>query len=147
MKKIKAGVIGGGNIAEFHLNDMVKNENIIPYALCDVNQESLDKTGDRYNIPKENRYIDYKELLARSDIDMVSICTPNVTHFSIAMDTVKSGKAYVLEKPVAMTLAEAKELYLATKNTGLTNAVGFSYRYLPAVQKAKEIISSAVAKR
>ena len=62
---------------------------------------------------------------------MVSICTPNVTHFSIAMDTVKSGKAYVLEKPVAMTLAEAKELYLATKNTGLTNAVGFSYRYLP----------------
>lgn len=97
MKKIKAGVIGGGNIAEFHLNDMVKNENIIPYALCDVNQESLDKTGDRYNIPKENRYTDYKELLARSDIDMVSICTPNVTHFSIAMDTVKSGKAYVLE--------------------------------------------------
>ena len=62
MKKIKAGVIGGGNIAEFHLNDMVKNENIIPYALCDVNQESLDKTGDRYNIPKENRYTDYKEL-------------------------------------------------------------------------------------
>lgn len=142
MKKIKAGVIGGGNIAEFHLNDMVKNENIIPYALCDVNQESLDKTGDRYNIPKENRYTDYKELLARSDIDMVSICTPNVTHFSIAMDTVKSGKAYVLEKPVAMTLVEAKELYLATKNAGLTNAVGFSYRYLPAVQKAKEIISS-----
>ncbi|MFQ7787890.1 MAG: Gfo/Idh/MocA family protein [Blautia massiliensis (ex Durand et al. 2017)] len=114
-EKIKAGVIGGGNIAEFHLNDMVKNENIIPYALCDVNQESLDKTGDRYNIPKENRYTDYKELLARSDIDMVSICTPNVTHFSIAMDTVKSGKAYVLEKPVAMTLAEAKRALSGNK--------------------------------
>ena len=77
MKKIKAGVIGGGNIAEFHLKDMAKNEYIVPYALCDVNQESLDKTGDRYNIPKENRYTDYKKLLARPDIDMVSICTPN----------------------------------------------------------------------
>lgn len=61
MKKIKAGVIGGGNIAEFHLKDMAKNEYIVPYALCDVNQESLDKTGDRYNIPKENRYTDYKK--------------------------------------------------------------------------------------
>ena len=73
---------------------------------------------------------------------MVSICTPNVTHFSIAMDTVKSGKAYVLEKPVAMTLARSKRTLSGNKNAGLTNAVGFSYRYLPAVQKAKEIISS-----
>ena len=145
MKKIKAGVIGGGNIAEFHLNDMVKNENIIPYALCDVNQESLDKTGDRYNIPKENRYTDYKELLARSDIDMVSICTPNVTHFSIAMDTVKSGKAYVLEKPVAMTLAEAKPPVLQTPSVFPT-VISRRFRkpkklFLPALL-AKSIMST-----
>lgn len=141
MRKIKAGIIGGGNIAETHIREMKQSGIIEPYALCDVNVENLNEAGEKYGIPEDRRYTDYKEIL-KTDIDMVSICTPNVTHYAIAMEAIKNKKPYVLEKPVSMTLEEAKELYEKTREAGLVNAVGFSYRYLPAVQKAKKIIDS-----
>ena len=75
---------------------------------------------------------------------MVSICTPNVTHFSIAMDTVKSGKAYVLEKPVAMTLAEAKELYLATKTPVLQTPSVFPTVIFRRFRKPKKLFLPAL---
>lgn len=142
MNKIRAGVIGGGAIAECHLRDMQKGNSIVPWAICDVNPVSLNRTGEAFGIPQERRFTDYKELLAQPDVDMVTICTPNVTHYEIALEAVKSGKPYALEKPVSMTLEEAEELNKTTAEMGLVNTVCFSYRYLPAVVQAKRIIES-----
>lgn len=142
MNNIRAGIIGGGNIAEYHIRDMIRGGRIIPWALCDVDAESLERTGDAYGIPAERRFTDYKALLALPEVDMVSICTPNVTHFEIAMEAVWHKKAYALEKPVAMTLAEARKLNDATVAAGLANTVCFSYRYLPAVYQAKKLVES-----
>ena len=147
MKEIRAGIIGLGDIAAGHINDMKRSGKIIPYALCDVNREALYRAGQKYGIPQERCYTDYKALLVRDDIDMVSICTPNITHYEIAMEAVSKGKAYALEKPAAMTLEEARKLKEATLAAGVANTVCFSYRYRPAVYKAKSIMESGMLGR
>lgn len=142
MQKLRAGIIGSGGIAECHIRGMMECGKIEPYALCDINHDSLNRIGEKYSIPEQRRYSDYRELLACPQVDMVSICTPNATHYEIAMAVVKSGKPYALEKPIAMTLEQAKELNDATLTAGLANAVCFTYRFLPAVRKAKSLIES-----
>ena len=60
---IKVAVIGVGSISECHLDAYVKNKDAELYAICDINPETLKRQGDRYNIPEERRFLDYKELL------------------------------------------------------------------------------------
>ena len=60
---IKVAVIGVGSISECHLDAYVKNKDAELYAICDINPETLKRQGERYNIPEERRFLDYKELL------------------------------------------------------------------------------------
>lgn len=142
-----AGVIGGGNIANAHLRGMTQSARIRPVALCDINESALSELADQYAIPAAHRYTDYRRMLDAEPLDMVSICTPNITHYEIAMAAVDRGIPYALEKPVAMTLQQAKALRDATEAKGLANTVCFSYRYLPAVQQAKALIESGALGR
>ena len=85
---------------------------------------------------------DWKKVVSRDDIDAVDICTPNDTHAEIAMAAAAAGKMILCEKPLARTLAEAKQMVDAIEKAGVKNTVWYNYRRLPAVTLAKQIIDS-----
>jgi predicted dehydrogenase len=85
---------------------------------------------------------DWRNLIERDDIDAVDIGTPNSSHYEITLAAAKAGKHILLEKPMAMDLAEAKEMYETAQQAGIKHQIGFNYRRVPAVALAKKIIDN-----
>jgi predicted dehydrogenase len=111
-------------------------------ALCDIDREKLDRTGDLYGIDQSRRFTDFRELIACAQVEAVDICTPNDCHFLMALEAVKAGKHYSLEKPVTMNAAEAEALAKATKEGGVKSMVCFSYRFKTAARYARHLVQS-----
>lgn len=138
--KIRMGVIGLGQIAPFHIQGIEKSNDSELFAVCDINKELLKTKADEYGIQEEYRFTNYKDLLKCSEVDAVSICTPNDIHYKIAMDAIKYNKPYALEKPVTLNVNQAEELRNMTKSNELANMVCFSYRFKGAARYAKWLI-------
>jgi len=83
---------------------------------------------------------DYRRLVEREDVGLVDVVTPGNTHHEIVLAALAAGKHVLCEKPLANTLAEAKEMLDAAREAGTVNAVCFNYRRAPAVQLAKRLI-------
>lgn len=79
-------------------------------------------------------------LIARDDVDVVHICTPNATHADLARKAIASGKAVVCEKPLATSVEDAGELADLADRAGVVTGVPFVYRFYPAVREARDRI-------
>ncbi len=83
---------------------------------------------------------DWKRLVTRDDIGLVDVSTPGDSHAPIAIAAAENGKHVFCEKPLANTLAEARQMVDAVKKAGVVGMVNFNYRRVPAVQLAKKLI-------
>jgi predicted dehydrogenase len=83
---------------------------------------------------------DWREVIARPDVDIVDICTPPGTHAEIAEAAARAGKAVICEKPLAVTYTQAAAARDAVEAAGVLNAVGFNYRRLPAVSLMQRMV-------
>lgn len=102
MDKIKIGVIGTGSISGMHLSAYRNNPQTTIYAVCDLNEERAREVATEYNVEKV--YTDYRELLANSEIDAVSICTWNNSHAEISIAALEAGKHVLVESRFAVRL-------------------------------------------
>jgi predicted dehydrogenase len=84
---------------------------------------------------------DWRELIARDEVDVVDICTPPGTHAEIAQAAAAAGKAVLCEKPLAVSYAQALSAAAAVARAGVQHAVGFNYRRLPAVALMARMIA------
>ena len=87
---------------------------------------------------------DWRRLLERDDVDLVDICTPGDTHAEIALAALAAGKHVLCEKPLANTVAEAQEMASAAERAaarGVRSMVGFTYRRVPAVALARQLVA------
>lgn len=83
----------------------------------------------------------WEEVINRPDIDVVDISTPGDLHATMAIAAAKAGKHIICEKPLANTLKEAEAMNAAVKKAGVKNMCGFTYRFNPAVQSIKKMVS------
>jgi predicted dehydrogenase len=83
---------------------------------------------------------DYRELLERDDIQIINCCLPNFLHRDVVIDALESGKHVCCEKPLALNLKEANEIYEVAKNSGVKQQITFQNRFIPAVMRAKQLI-------
>ena len=83
---------------------------------------------------------DWHQILSRSDVDIVDICTPPGTHAEIAAAAAAAGKAVICEKPLAVSYQQAEEASEAVRRARVLNAIDFNYRRLPAVSLMKRMI-------
>jgi len=107
-------------------------------VVVDVNDVLAEEARQRFGF--EEASSDWKDTIARDDIDVVDICTPNNVHAEIAIAAAKAGKHIICEKPLARTVEEARAMTKAVKEAGVTNMVAFNYRRTPAVALAKRFI-------
>lgn len=82
----------------------------------------------------------WRRVVERKDIDIVDISTPGYLHHTMAVYAAKCGKHIICEKPLANTLAQAKEMLKAVQKAGVSHMVNFVYRRVPAVAYAKKLI-------
>jgi len=107
-------------------------------AICGRDEQGVRDAASRFGW--ESWETDWRRLVARDDIDMVDINTPNDSHKEIALAAIANGKHVLCEKPLALNLADAREMLEAAEKAGVKHGVFFNYRFLPAVQLAKKII-------
>ena len=109
-------------------------------AICDIDPAVLASMGECFDIPEEDRYLDYHELLTREDIDAVIICTPDQLHRRMCEEFLAAGKHVMCEKPLALTRPELEEIVALTRKYAKQKfMVGQVCRYNAAFIKLKEI--------
>lgn len=140
MSKLNVAVIGGGSISEMHLKAYANHSDCHLMAVCDVNEARAREKAEQYGA--ESVYTDYRELLERSDLDAVSICTWNNTHAEISIAALKAGKHVLVEKPLSKTVEEALAVEQAVKESGKLLQIGYVRRCGSNAQILKQFIDN-----
>ena len=86
---------------------------------------------------------DYREVLADPDVDVVSICAPNMLHREIGVAAARAGKPFWIEKPVGRDASETAAVAAAAQAAGVITSIGYNYRHVPAVERVRELIAAA----
>jgi len=107
-------------------------------AICGRDEAGVREAAD--SLGWESYETDYRRLIERDDVGLVDVVTPGNTHREIVLAALIAGKHVICEKPLANTLAEAKEMLTAARDAGTVNTVCFNYRRAPAVQLARKLI-------
>lgn len=112
---------------------------IIMKCLCAKDStENLKEFAARYGW--EEIETDWRKVVTRDDIDLISIATPNFLHKEIAIEAAKNGKHVLCEKPLANNLADAREMLDAVKKAGVKHCCGYSYRFTPSLALASQLV-------
>ncbi len=142
MKTLKIGIIGCGGIARCAHAPYYKDEKRIQIvAVCDILADRVEKFRDEL-FPKADIYTDYHELLKRTDIDSVDICTPNYLHSEIAIAAFAAGKHVFCEKPDAVSPEKAIAMKEASEKAGKLLMVMRNNRFSDPSQYAKKFIDA-----
>ncbi len=111
-------------------------------SICDNNEEHRRFAGERYGIPEEKRFTDYRALLSREDIDAAVIAVPDQQHRELSCAFLAAGKHVLCEKPMALTREDADAMIRAADASGRQMMVGQICRFTPAFEKAKELVDN-----
>ena len=115
---IRVGIIGCGRISDLHAQAYLDHPNATVVAIADPDPENLAARGASWGVPESHRYQDYRELLARADVDAVEILVPHHLHAPITLDAMDAGKHVSLQKPMALSLDEAAAMVSRAKDRG-----------------------------
>ena len=140
---VRFGLIGGGWIVErCHAPSMRRVDDLQVVAVADPAPGRAELVGELFGLGAGDCVTDYRELLARDDIDAVSIGTPPATHREIIEAVAAAGKHVICEKPLATTLADADACIAAAEGAGITLAMYHNYLYYHGPRVAKELVDA-----
>lgn len=137
-KKLRVAVIGAGNMGRHHIRNYFEMPEVELVAFADPNLLSAE-FAEKYDA---KHFRDYSTMISECEIEAVSIVVPTPLHFEIAMATMNKGIHTLLEKPIASTVSQAKELIAKSQEMGVTFTIGHIERYNPIVQSLKELVVS-----
>jgi predicted dehydrogenase len=141
VKKIGVAMIGCGGIAlQNHLPGFALCPQAQVVALCDTSPAVLERAKTQTGISAA--FSDYQEALKHPAVDAVVIATPNFTHAPITLTAVKAGKHVLCEKPIAMSLTEAKQMLAAAEAAKVVHMTAFTYRFVPGMRYITHLIKS-----
>jgi hypothetical protein len=132
------GVIGTGFGARAHVPGFGLLDEARVVAICSERPERARAVAVEHGIPAA--YGDFRELLADPAVEAVSIATPPHLHHPMAVAALLAGKHVLCEKPMARTVAEARDMLRQAQAAGVANMINHEFRFLPARQRVKELI-------
>ena len=124
---LKVGVIGAGHLGKFHLNNWAEIDGVQLVGFCDTDDANAKSVSEKYNLP---RYTAVEKLI--DDCDALDIVAPTSFHFELCEAAIKKGKHVFVEKPLANTMDEARELVKLAKEANIKFQVGHVERFNPA---------------
>jgi predicted dehydrogenase len=145
MKNLNIGLVGYGFMGRTHSNAFLQAPRFFDLPYKPVLKAVAARKEDRVKAFAENWGYesfdtDWRNLVARKDIDVIDIASPNDTHQEIAIAAAKAGKMVMCEKPLGRTAKEAEEMVTAVEKAGVPNTVWYNYRRVPAVTLIKQLL-------
>ena len=144
-KPLNIGIVGYGFMGRTHANGFSQAPHFfdlpvqpILKAACGRDAVKAQAYADNWGF--ESIETDWKALVARKDIDLIDICTPNDSHADIAIAAAKAGKIVMCEKPLSLDGKQGEMMVKAIEKAGVPNIVWYNYRRAPAVTLAKQLI-------
>jgi predicted dehydrogenase len=145
-REIRIGLVGYGFIGKVHtlayqILPMMYDPFPVHIRLVGVSAASQASTQRGV---EQGRYefgtTDWRELMARDDIDVIDCCTPNFLHKEVLIAAMRAGKHVYCDKPLAMNLTEAREILSVAQETGVQHQMTFNYRFIPAMMRARQLV-------
>jgi len=145
MKNLNIGLIGYGFMGRTHSNAFLQAPRFfdLPWrpvlkAVAARKEDRVKAFADKWGY--ESFDTDWRNLVARKDIDVIDIASPNDTHHEMAIAAAKAGKMVMCEKPLGRNAREAREMVAAVEKAGVLNTVWYNYRRVPAVTLIKQLL-------
>ena len=136
---VRFGIIGTGGVAGGGARDFGENPEAELIAVADPSGERRAAFGERFGVPNVLESAD--ELLAMDAVDAVYIAVPNYLHVPLAAQALNAGKHVILEKPLALSRADAEPLVAAARGSGRHFMLGMNQRFTPHVQRARGLVA------
>jgi predicted dehydrogenase len=154
-RKLRMGMVGGGKDAFIGaIHRLAANMDGLIELCCgalSINPEIAKDSGASLFLPEHRTYLTYDEMITKESqlpaserMDFVTIVTPNFAHFAPAIMALDHGFHVVIEKPIAFTLDEAKQLHQKVQETGLTLCLTHTYSGYPLVKQARAMVQDNV---
>ncbi len=142
MEKLKIAIIGTGGIANAHIRQYLKMEDVEVVAAADIIEGKARNFLDSYKLSDAKDFISATQMFESVEIDAVSVCTYNSSHAVCAIEALKNDCHVLLEKPMTITLDDALEIRKVEKETGKILTIGFQPRFDSRMKKIKEVLQS-----
>ena len=139
---MKYALIGCGRIAVNHIKAALNNGLEI-CAVCDIKPEAMETLLSKYGLEKEEairRYTSYRDLLAAEKPTLVSIATESGIHAEIALACIDAGVNIIIEKPMAMSMADAEEIIRRSEQAGVKVSACHQNRFNVAVRQTRKAL-------
>jgi predicted dehydrogenase len=141
---IRFGLIGCGGIGLLRAQALAQTEGVTLTAVNDLDAARARGVSAQYGGAVA---ADWRDLLARADVDAVIVSTPPSLHTDMAVAALQAGKHVLVEKPLARTPAEGRAILQAAEQADRFAATGFNYRFYPSMLKARELLDSGLIGR
>jgi predicted dehydrogenase len=149
--RINIGVVGTGSQAGGLMKNAIQHENTRIVALCDVDQtrlaEAKQRVDEYYGDTACGAHHDYRELLAREDVDAVIVATPDHWHALVCVEAARRGKDIYCEKPLTWSLGEGRAVVKAVQENGRVFQVGSMQRSGEQFKRACELVRNGYVAR
>jgi len=143
VEHIRVGFIGAGGIAGRHLGVLREFADVRIVALADPD---IDRARASAVGCDARAYADYAEMLDRETLDALYICVPPFAHGAPERAAIERGLPFFVEKPLAVDFATAEAIAGGVLGRGLVTAVGYHWRYLDIVERARELLAETPAR-
>jgi predicted dehydrogenase len=138
-RRLRAGVVGAGHMGQYHLLAYAELWDIELAGVVDTDRERAAQVATYYDT---RALVDHRELIGV--VDLASVAVPTEQHFKVAADLLEAGVGVLVEKPIAPTLEEARELFAIARRSGAVLHVGHVERFNGAVQELKKIVERPI---
>jgi predicted dehydrogenase len=139
VKRIGMGIVGAGFVGPHHIDAVRRLGFVDVVAVAGSSNASAERKAESLGARKA--YGSYEALINDPDVQVVHNATPNYLHHRVTSAAIAKGKHVVADKPLAMTSAEARDLFEQATKAGIVHAVTFNYRGNPLVQQARLAIA------
>lgn len=139
---LRVGFIGTGRISDLHALEYLQNERARIVAVCDIDTETAERRAAGWGVPATRVFSHHHELLGLPDLDLVEVLLPHHLHHPVTLDAFAAGKHVSVQKPMALTLAQADEMIAAASTAGKLLRVYENFLSYPPVTQAIELIEA-----
>ena len=136
---MRYALIGCGRISPNHI-EAAKNNNLEFVAMCDIVPEIMEQKSDLFHLESVHKYTDYRELLAVEKPELVAIATESGKHAVIALDCIEAGCNVIIEKPIALSIADADAIIAAGEKAGVVVCANHQNRFNKSVQYMRKAL-------
>ena len=144
--RLRVAVLGAGAWANFaHIPGWQRDPRCELVAICDPVDDRARDFAAKFGIPKAST--DWQQIVGDPAIDVIDVCTPSSTHFTLAWAGLEANKHVLCEKPVAYDYRETRKAAALARAKGLKTKLGFTFRYSPGVQYARSLIDEGFTGR